>query len=55
MKKHLLVIVALVAGYTFFNSQYSPKLNEATSSFSEKSTEKSDAIIANAFSSHETH
>jgi hypothetical protein len=55
MKKLLLVVAALFAGYTLFNSQYGPTLNEAPSSISEKSTDKSDAIIANAFSNHESN
>ena len=55
MKKLLLVAAALFAGYTLFNSQYSSTLNEVPSSISGNSTYKSDAIIANAFSNHESN
>ena len=55
MKKLLLVAAALFAGYTFFGSQHGSTLNEAPSSISEKSNGKSDAIIANAFSNHESN
>lgn len=55
MKKLLLVAVALFAGYAFLNSQHGPTLNEAPSPISEQSTGNSDAIIANAFSNHESN
>ena len=55
MKKILVVAAILFAGYTFFNGQHSSTLNEAPFSISGQSTGKSDAIIANAFSNHESH
>jgi hypothetical protein len=55
MKKFLLVAAVLFAGYMFFNSQYSPTLSEAPSSIPEQSTATSDAVIANAFSNHESN
>jgi hypothetical protein len=58
MKKLLLaalVAAALFAGYTFFSSQHGATFNEAPSSISEQSIGKSDEVIANAFSNHESH
>ena len=55
MKKLLLVAAVLFAGYTFFSSQNGSTLNEVPSSISEQSTGKSDAVIANAFSNHESN
>jgi hypothetical protein len=55
MKKLLFVAVVLFAGYTFFSSQHSSTLNEVRFSISEQSTGKSDAVIAKAFSSHESN
>jgi len=54
MKKLLLVAAVLIAGYMFFNSQYSPTVSEYPPSISEQSTAESDAIIANAFANHES-
>lgn len=55
MKKLLLVAVALFAGYSFINSQPGSALNESQSPISGQSTGKSDVIIANAFSNHESN
>jgi hypothetical protein len=55
MKKLLFVVAALFAGYFFFISQHGSILNEAPSSISGKSIGDSDAIIANAFSNHESN
>ena len=55
MKKLLLVAAVLFAGYLFFNSPYSPTLSEPPSSISEQGTAGSDAIIAKAFSNHESN
>lgn len=55
MKKLILIAVVVFAGYTFFNSQYSPVLSKAPSSVSGKGNSQSDAVIANAFSNHESN
>lgn len=55
MKKLLLVAAVIFAGYLFFNSHYSSILSEAPSSILEQNTVNSDAIIANAFSNHESN
>ena len=55
MKKLSFIAIVLFAGYTFFNSQYGPVLNKAPSSVSEQGDSKSDAIVANAFSNHESN
>lgn len=55
MKKLLLIAVALFVGYLLFISLPRPIINETPSSNSEQSTGKSDAIIANAFSTHQSN
>jgi hypothetical protein len=55
MKKLLLIAVALFVGYTFFISPSRSPVNETPSTISEKSTGKSAAIIANAFSNHQSN
>ena len=55
MKKLLLIAVILLAGYTFFISQRRSTIDETSSPISEQSTGKSDAIIANAFSNHQSN
>lgn len=55
MKKLLFVVAALFAGYFFFISPHGSSLNEAPFSISEQNTGKSDAIIAKAFSNHESN
>jgi hypothetical protein len=55
MKKLLLIAVALFVGYTLFISLPRSIINETPSSISEQSTGKSDAIIANAFSNHQSN
>jgi hypothetical protein len=55
MKKLLLVAVILIAGYEYFNIQHNSTLNGVqVPSASVQSTDNSDAVIANAFSSHES-
>jgi len=54
MKKLLLVVVMLFAGYGYFNSQNSSTLHGEQFSASKQSVDNSDAIIANAFSRHES-
>ena len=55
MKKLLLIAVALFVGYTLFIGLPRSIINETPSSISEQSTGKSDAIIANAFSNHQSN
>ena len=55
MKKILLVVVMLVAGYGYFNSQNSSTLHGEQFSASKQIVHNSDAIIANAFSRHESN
>ena len=55
MKKLLFVAAVLFAGYAFFNNQHNPLLNDSPSSVSEQGHGNSDAIIANAFSNHESN
>ncbi len=69
MRKLLLVAAVLLVGYTVFNSQYdstlnrtpffseqlTTKSNEAPPPASEQSAVNSDAVIAKAFSNHESN
>lgn len=54
MKKLLLAVAIIFVGYTYFNSQYSPALNDEQFSVLEQSTDNSDAIIASAYSNHKS-
>jgi len=54
MKKLLLIAAILFAGYEYFKIQYIPTLNGIQSSTSIQGN-TSDAVIANAFSSHESN
>lgn len=54
MKKILLAVVIMFAGYTYFNSQYIPAVKDKQFSGSEQSTDNSDVIIANAYSNHKS-
>jgi Protein of unknown function (DUF3465) len=55
MKKILVVVAALVAGYVFFSSQHVATLRDAPSPISEQRAGTSDATIANAFSNRESN
>jgi len=55
MKKLLIIAVALFVGYTFFISLSRSPVNEAPSAISGQSISKSDAIIADAFSNHQSN
>ena len=55
MKKILVVVAALLAGYVFFNSQHVGTLSDAPSSISEQRTGTSDASISSAFSNRESN
>jgi len=55
MKKLLLIAMALFVGYTFFISPSRSPISETPSTISEQSISKSDAIIANAFSNHQSN
>ena len=54
MKRLLLVALILIAGYGYFNKQHSSTLNGAQLSAPVRSADNSDAIIADAFSNHES-
>lgn len=49
MKKLLLIAVLLVAGYGYFNGQYSPTQDGAELAAASQGADQSDAIIAEAF------
>lgn len=54
MKKLLLVAAILFVGYEYFNIQHNSTLNSVQSPASVQGIDNSDAVIANAFSSHES-
>lgn len=54
MKKILILVAVLFAGYTYFNSQHGAALYDASTIGSRQSAERSDAIIADAFASRES-
>lgn len=55
MKKILLVAVVLFFGYTVFSNQSGLSVNEAPPPALQQDVDKSDAVIAKAFSSHESN
>ncbi|WP_084156482.1 DUF3465 domain-containing protein [Desulforegula conservatrix] len=55
MKKILLIAVALLLAYLFFNAPSAFEKNDVTSPIVDKSFDKSDTIIANAFSNHQSN
>ena len=55
MKKLLLVVAILFAGYTYFSSQHSAEPNNALISAPQQSTDNSDVTISNAFANHESN
>ena len=55
MKKILLVAVVLFVGYTVFSNQFGLSVNEASLPALRQDADKSDAVIARAFSSHESN
>jgi hypothetical protein len=55
MKKLVLIAVLLFVGYRVFISPSRSSINETPSTSSEQNTVKSDAIIANAFSNHQSN
>jgi hypothetical protein len=55
MKKLLLVIAILFAGYSYFSTQHSQALNNASTSVADQSPDKADATIAKAFANRESN
>ena len=55
MKKLLLVAAVLLAGYSYFAGQHGATPNGASVSAPILSADKSDAIIADAFTNHRSH
>jgi cold shock CspA family protein len=55
IKKFLIVAIVLFVGYIFFNNTSTFISNKPSSSIVEKINNKSDAIIANAFSNHQSN
>ena len=55
MKKFVLLVAALAAGYLYYNIQSSFTLNQAPPVISEKSNAKSDALIDDAYANHKSN
>ena len=55
MKKLLLVIAVLFAGYSYFNNPHSAALNNVLTTAPDQSADKSDATLTNAFANHESN
>ena len=55
MKKLLIIGLLLLAGYAYITNQHGPALSGAPVSAAAQSAVNSDAIIANAFASHESN
>lgn len=55
MKKLVLVVAILFAGYVYFGNPNTNESNGASTSVAQQNTNESDAVIANAFANHESN
>lgn len=55
MKKIVIVLVVLLSGYTYFHDQQNSLLNNVSTASQSPNTDKSDAVLAQAFSNHESN
>ncbi len=54
MKKILIAVAVILAAYAYFHNKHSTPLNDVQAPVSEQSEDYSDAVIASAYSRHES-
>jgi hypothetical protein len=55
MKKFLLIVAIVFVGYLIYSGYHSSTVHKASSSITEESIQKSDAMLADAFRNHESN
>ena len=55
MKKLLVLVVAILAGYAYLSSQHSTSKKNVSDSISDQSASKIDSVIAEAFANHKSN